>query len=173
MHTPEVIEKRRKRISEAHKRGAYKEGYIKSGQTRTGKKASDEAKRNISIAAQNSPHQRVCKRSHEFIDKQGRKYIFDSSWEDLLAIRLDFLDIKWDRPLPISYEMNGKKYRYFPDFYIPSLNLYIDPKNPYCQKQQKQKLDIVSKMINLQILGSKKECVEWRAEQDLNLRPTA
>ncbi len=89
-------------------------------------------------------------------------FSFDSSWEDALAIRLDQLDVFWIRPEPIIYQdLNGKKRKYYGDFYLPNYDLYIDPKNSYAQKQQYQKISILSKMINLKILSSLKECQEF------------
>jgi hypothetical protein len=83
---------------------------------------------------------------------------FDSSWEDALAKRLDELDIEWDRPPPVLYQHQGKAKRYFPDFYLPRYNLHVDPKNAYCLRQQREKLEIVKTLITLAILPSLKDC---------------
>jgi|LakMenEpi03Aug12_release.lakeMendotaPanAssembly.Ray.scaffolds.fasta_scaffold222882_1 hypothetical protein len=148
-------------ISDAHKRGCYSNSTEKGLQTKIKNGTlypTEETKKKISIAAQNSEHQRVCKKSHKFVDKIGREFIFDSSWEDALAIRLDELSIDWIRPPPIKYTLNGKSKNYFPDFYLPGFNLYLDPKNSYCIKVQKEKIEIVSKQINLLILESLQDC---------------
>lgn len=125
---------------------------------------NEESRRKISEAARKSNHQRVCKKSHVFIDKRMRTFTFDSSWEDALAIRLDELDILWDRPQPIIYQLPSEtKYRkYYPDFYLPEYNLYLDPKNDYCVRVQAQKLDVVSKQINLIIIQSLDECKQFK-----------
>jgi hypothetical protein len=155
-------------LKEAHKRGCYtKETYEKSKATKLKNGTyfpTEETKEKLRISANNSRHQRVCKKTHEYIDKQGRVFKFDSSWEDALADRLDFLNIKWDRPKSIMYEINGKRKQYFPDFYLLDYGLYLDPKNSYAEKQQKTKLDIVSKHINLKILRSKEECINFILE---------
>lgn len=150
-----------KKISQRHKEGAYLNSPRKRYDTKVRNgtlKPSDDTKKKMSVSAGNSKHQRVCKRTHTYIDIKGRSFKFDSSWEDALADRLDELDIAWDRPPPIQYSLNGKNKNYFPDFYLPDHDLYIDPKNPYCEEQQKVKLDIVSKMIKLKILRSKEDC---------------
>lgn len=156
------IESWKESLSEARERGCYtEESYKKSIETKRRNGTllhTEESKQKMSVSARNSKHQRVCKKSHKFVDKIGREFIFDSSWEDAMAIRLDELSIYWIRPDPIEYNLNGKKRNYFPDFYLPGYDLYLDPKNPYCIKVQKEKLDIVSKQINLLILESIESC---------------
>lgn len=80
-----------------------------------------------------------------------KNYNFDSNWEKLIAIFLDQNNIKWLQPKePIIWIDNKHKQRkYFPDFYLPKFNLYLDPKNPICCMQQKDKLENVSKQITL------------------------
>lgn len=172
LNTKEAIEKRRVSISKAHADGKY----IKSNLSKKGvpgKKHTEETKNKISERAKASNHQRVCKRSHEFIDKLGRKFTFDSTWEDALANRLDEISIKWDRPEPIEYtSKDGKMKKYFPDFYLPDYDLYLDPKNSFCEKQQKEKLEIVKTKIKLVILRSVEECKNWNPLEESNLVPS-
>jgi hypothetical protein len=163
--TEESITAIRIGISKAHKEGKYKGSAKKSAETRRkngSDKHTEQSKEKIRIAALNSKHQRVSKKSHPFTDKNGRTFIFDSTWEDFLALRLDELDIRWERPEPIEYELDGKTRNYFPDFYLPDHDLYLDPKNEYCRKVQKEKLDIVSTMINLIILNNVEECKTFK-----------
>lgn len=151
-------------ISEAHKSGKYAGSAAKAAKTRKSngnvltKETAPDWYSNVCDSARASTHQRVCKKTHPFVDKRGRTFKFDSSWEDALAIRLDELDIMWERPAPIKYEIDGVLRNYFPDFYLPEHNLYIDPKNPYVESQQQEKLKIVSALINLTILRSLEEC---------------
>lgn len=85
----------------------------------------------------------------------GNRYVYngvelDSKWEVDIAILLDELNIKWTRPEPIEWiDCVNKKRRYFPDFYLPEYNIYLDPKNPILMERHKEKLNIVSKQINL------------------------
>lgn len=65
----------------------------------------------------------------------------DSSWELQIAILLDSLNITWIRPEPLQYEDQGKTRKYYPDFYLPKFNLYIDPKNPYRMLRDQTKLN--------------------------------
>ena len=148
-------------------------GYWKDKKgTFAGKTHTQETKDKIRDKALNNDYQRVCKSSHEYIDKRGRRFTFDSSWEDAMADRLDFLDINWIRPEPIKYQIDGNIRRYYADFYLPEYDLYLDPKNEYCRKQQKRKLDIVSKMINLIIIESIEDCKNWYPLEESNLMPS-
>lgn len=54
---------------------------------------------------------------------------FHSSWEVLVAKWLDSLKIVWIRKIDgIKYFWNGKEKTYFPDFYLPTLNLFVEVK---------------------------------------------
>lgn len=76
--------------------------------------------------------------------------ILESTWELKLAKWLDNKNIVWERPKPIVWLDNKNKKRlYYPDFYIPSLDLYVDPKNPYCMEKDKIKMEIISKLITI------------------------
>lgn len=151
-------------ISKAHKSGKYIGAHAKAVKTKISngnvlsKESAPDWYANVCNANRASTHQRVCKRTHTFIDKRGRIFKFDSTWEDALANRLDELDIVWERPAPIEYEIGGKLRNYFPDFYLPEHNLYLDPKNPYAESQQQEKLKIVSSLINLILLRTLEEC---------------
>lgn len=119
-------------------------------------------RKHLSSKGLSATFQRVCKKSHPFTDKLGRTFVFDSTWEDALAVRLDILNVQWTRPEPVKYvTADGKEHNYFPDFYLPDHNLYIDPKNSYVQTVQREKLEIVSKLLTLVILSTKKECQEF------------
>jgi len=79
----------------------------------------------------------------------------DSSWEVDLAKWLDVKKIKWKRSRKlILYWTDDKdnKRRYYPDFYLPELDLYLDPKNEYKLEQDKEKLKRVIKENDIKIL---------------------
>jgi hypothetical protein len=159
--TDESRAKANEKIKIAHVRGSYVNSYKKGTETKLKNGTinhTEDTKIKLREIALASNHQRVCKSTHIFIDKRGREFKFDSSWEDALAIRLDFLNINWDRPQPITYILNGSPKKYFADFYLPDYNVYLDPKNKYVQKVQSEKINIVKELINLIIIPSKKEC---------------
>ena len=76
---------------------------------------------------------------------------YDSSWEAKLAEWFDYSNISYVRPKQSIpwVDSIGKQRKYFPDFYLPAIDLYVDPKNKFCIKDQKEKLDYVSQKINL------------------------
>lgn len=74
----------------------------------------------------------------------------DSSWELELAIWLDSQSIEWERPKYLVWvDIAGKSRKYFPDFYLPRYNLYVDPKNELLVESQKEKLEKVSEEVKL------------------------
>lgn len=57
---------------------------------------------------------------------------------------LDQNKINWIRSRKICLfwkDENGDLRRYYPDFYLPDYNIYLDPKNKYLQEKDKLKLD--------------------------------
>jgi len=76
---------------------------------------------------------------------------YDSKWESLLAEWFDKTNITYERPKQSIpwIDSTGKQRKYFPDFYLPAIDLYVDPKNKFCIKDQKEKLDYVSQKIDL------------------------
>lgn len=79
----------------------------------------------------------------------------DSSWEKELAEWMDKNNILWERDRKHILwwtDENGKKRRYYPDFYLPTYNLYVDTKNPYLMEYDKNKISCVLKENNVQII---------------------
>lgn len=62
----------------------------------------------------------------------GESFTAESSYEVNLSTILNDLKILWKRPRYFWYtdEENNKR-RYYPDFYLPEYDLYLDPKNDY------------------------------------------
>jgi len=85
---------------------------------------------------------------------EGKEVLLDSSWEVKTAELLISKDIKWIRPPFIKWQDKlGKTRRYFPDFYLPDYDVYLDPKNPYCLVLDEEKITAISKQVTL-IVGS-------------------
>lgn len=120
-----------------------------------GKKHSKETKELIRKKALESPHRRL---RRGIIEYNG--VMLDSSWELALAERLDELEIKWERPEPLKWiDQDGLIHNYFPDFYLPEYDIYIDPKNPHAAEVQKKKIDILkSTYHNLIFIHDLTEC---------------
>jgi hypothetical protein len=86
--------------------------------------------------------------------------IFDSSWEVDIAKFLNKNKIKWQRSRKIVLiwvDYNNNKRRYYPDFYLPKYDLYLDPKNKYKQKLDQEKLDYIAKSYNI-VYGDVHHC---------------
>jgi hypothetical protein len=65
----------------------------------------------------------------------------------LCAKILDNLNIKWFRPSYLKYD--DKKY--FPDFYLPNFDIYLDPKNNYKALQDEEKINKVINENNVKV----------------------
>ena len=114
-----------------------------------GRHHTKETKNKQSTSARNSNHRRLVKSCRYYIKKDDTQVLLDSSWEEKLAKILDDKHIKWERPKPLKWVDNaGNIHNYFPDFYLPEYNLYLDPKNPQACIKQKEKIDILYKMYN-------------------------
>ncbi len=125
----------------------------------TGRTHTAETKEKISKKARASKHRRVLKSTRIYTKKDGSLVRLDSSWEELLAKRLDELDIKWETPEPIKWnDREGKEHHYFADFYLPDYDLLLDPKNPIVADLQAEKIAVLeSTLKNLVILRSIEE----------------
>ena len=82
------------------------------------------------------------------LDSLGVEVSLQSSYEKLMQEWLDSKNIIWNRPSYLRYD--DKKY--FPDFYLPEYDIYIDTKNEYLAKIDKPKLDKVIEQCNVNIL---------------------
>lgn len=81
---------------------------------------------------------------------QNKKVLLESSWEVKTAEMLCAYNIEWTRPEPMSWiDINNKRHLYFPDFYLPKYDTYLDPKNPFCMNRDKEKLAYFKNRINL------------------------
>jgi hypothetical protein len=145
-------------IKAAHAIGKYK------GINRdywSGKNHTKETKDLISEKARASKHRRLLRSVRDYIKTDGTVVKLDSSWEEILARRLDEINVNWIRPdTPIEWiDKHGKSHNYFPDFYLVDYDLFLDPKNQYAYTNQLDKIEIITKqMKNLLILRSEKEC---------------
>lgn len=86
---------------------------------------------------------------------EQKEVLLESSWEHEIAKWLDQLNIVWIRPKPIKwFDTKTNKIRlYYPDFYLPEKNLYLDPKNPTAIALSLNKMNTVEKLIPL-VYGS-------------------
>jgi hypothetical protein len=120
-----------------------------------GKTHSEETKLKQKTKALASPHRRL---RRKMIEYDG--IMLDSTWELELAKRLDSLGINWTRPKPIKWiDGENVEHNYFADFYLKNYDIYLDPKNPYAIKAQKEKLKyLLTQHKNIVIIESLEKC---------------
>lgn len=157
MRTPDALKKRSKGLKRAHADGKYK--HINRSKN-IGWKHTEETKEHLRKKALASKHRRLVKSIQLYTKKDGTIVTLESSWEIALAKRLDELNIEWIRPDPVPWiDRTGQTHNYFPDFYLPEHDLFLDPKNEYARKAQKEKLAVLTEtMKNLIIIETLEEC---------------
>lgn len=154
--TPQSRIKQKLGIKIAHTIGKY--SHIEYGKFWLGKTHTEETKKILKEKALASSHRRL---RRGMIEYNG--VMLDSSWELALAKRLDELHIVWIRPDPLKWTDNeGIIHNYFPDFYLPKYNLFLDPKNPQAIKVQKEKLNILcTQYTNIVIIDTLEKCKDF------------
>lgn len=91
------------------------------------KKIKEAIKRNPDSYSSNNISGRV--KCYDIMDSFGNKTKVKGTWELLIANFLNELNIKWINKIdPIKYYWNNKQHLYFPDFYLPDFNYYIEVK---------------------------------------------
>lgn len=102
------------------------------------------------------------------IEYKGIK--LDSQYEFVVAKELDENQIKWERPSYFIWKDDtGNEHRYYPDFYLPEYNVYLDPKNDYLIENKSarfgitdvEKIKKVSEQNNIKILILDKNNLNW------------
>lgn len=92
---------------------------------------------------------------------ENKEVLLESSWEVEIAEYLNDKQIEWNRPGFILWkDSSNKTRRYFPDFYLPDFDMYLDPKNPYCMKRDTEKMSKVSMTVNI-IYGDLVKIKQW------------
>jgi hypothetical protein len=84
----------------------------------------------------------------------GKLVSMDSTWEVIMAMRLDELGIKWERDenMKLPYLMrSGRKRNYIPDFYLPDHDVYIEVKG-YLTESAKHKMKSVLEVNDVKII---------------------
>lgn len=81
-------------------------------------------------------------------DSYGKEVVLQSTYELKCSEILNSLNIRWIRPTSLLYD--GK--RYFADFYLTDYNLYLDPKNSYKARQDREKIEKVINQNNVKVL---------------------
>lgn len=99
-----------------------------------GRKHTEEVKQKISASMKKVVRDRPESYSASNVNGRVKKVeyngiVFDSSWEVIVAKFLDDNNIIWERPKNgFEYIWENDIHLYYPDFYIPSMDLYIEVK---------------------------------------------
>lgn len=93
--------------------------------------------------------------------------VLESSWEKAVAVSLDEALVAWVRPAPILYNDDGQVRRYYPDFYLPDYDCYLDPKNSFVAKRDERKLSLVREQSNINLVVLNEHQLSWSVIQQL------
>lgn len=105
-------------------------------------------------------------RPHPNKGQMYKEIWFDSKWEVVVAKSLDENNIEWIRPkIGFVWTDDGKKY--YPDFYLPEYDVYLDPKNPYLMIKDKPKIDESQKRNGISVLLLSEEQLNWNTIKNL------
>jgi len=137
-------------FSYAEKHGLVKPTHVMKG--KPGRSLTDEQKERLSAIAKErgfGGYQPLAGRSKKFhvLDSFGKEVCLQSTFELKCSELLNELEIKWTRPSSLKYDNKN----YFPDFYLPEFDLYLDPKNNYKAKLDKIKIDKVKQQNNVKV----------------------
>lgn len=135
----------------------YAETISKTRKGKPGKPHSEETRRKLSrIALEKGTGGQNCRKTFYY-----RGIALQSSYELAVAQSLDEHDIKWTRPPALKYDVGGKTRRYYPDFYLPEYDVYLDPKNDYLIVKDREKLELVCSQNSVRIYALPKSELTW------------
>lgn len=156
------------KLSLAHQNGKFDEYHKKQIGVKR-ENHSEETKKLLSdLAKKREKPNKTKTRIPYFCKESNHLVILDSTWEESLAKRLDFLNIRWIRPGPLPYVINDTYKSYFADFYLIDYNIYLDPKSPFTLKVQEEKNRILlSTFSNLRFISSKSDCENFEIKDYL------
>lgn len=85
---------------------------------------------------------------------------FDSKWEVLVASSLNEHNIDWIRP-KIGFVWTNSGRKYYPDFYLPKFDVYLDPKNPYLMIKDMEKIREAQLRNNIKVILLNQSQLSW------------
>lgn len=92
----------------------------------------------------------------------GERIKLQSNYELRVALELDNNKVNWIRPKSLIWnDSKGDLHRYYPDFYLPDYDVYLDPKNEYLIKKDKIKIAKVSEQNKVRVIVLGVEQLEW------------
>lgn len=152
------------------KKKKYLSNYQTLNSSFRGKKHKHESIEKIRIYAleNNNENHISYMKSFKYQQKDGKTILLQSTYELSVAQDLDKNNINWFRPLPLQYfDISGIKRKYYPDFYLPDFDVYLDPKNDYLIKKDKFKIESVIKYNNVKVFVLNKDILTWNKIKSL------
>jgi hypothetical protein len=131
------------------------------------KRHTEASKRKLSIIA----HKRhlggqFCGRHLWFTRASGEKVHFHSSYEIKVATDLEKNGIAWTRPGCLFWlDEQGIQHRYYPDFYLPKYNVFLDPKNDYLIRTDSEKIVRAASQNAVKVLILRSTELSWEKIQ--------
>lgn len=141
----------------------------KLGKGFRGKHHSQETKDKLSTSMRRAVEKYPESYSSANVNGRVKKYIYngvslDGRWELLVAMYLDEHNIEWERPKTyFEYTWNNSVHKYFPDFYLPKYNYYIEVKG-YKRDRDDYKWKSINNLIVLQ-----KDDIEKIVKKNFNI----
>lgn len=127
----------------------------------------EQKKRARELAIEQGLGGNVSRGMHGYYDSPSAGRVFlESSYEFKVAEELDKNGIKWNRPskkdaMVYQYPEENKIRRYFPDFYLPEYDVYLDPKNNYRIRQDMRKIRLVSQKYKVRVIILPSDQLDW------------
>jgi len=92
------------------------------------------------------PYGRYCT-LYKAVNWKGETETLQGGWENLVATYLTNKQVKWERPKQsFTYIFENKQHEYFPDFYLPDFDIYIEVKG-YKQERDLKKWEYFPKRL--------------------------
>jgi hypothetical protein len=110
---------------------------------------------NAKLSSQQNPNCGGQKTTHrsKITNIKNEIFVSESSYEVKLSTILNSLNIYWVRPKFFWYiDKSNNKRRYYPDFYLPDFDVYIDPKNNFLIKTDIDKILLCAEQNNIRII---------------------
>ncbi len=103
------------------------------------------------------------KKSIYYKTKNNIIVYLQSSYELKVAKVLDKQNIKWIRPKPFIWvDKNNISHRYYPDFYLPDYDIYLDPKNDFLINDHSEKINLVKEQNDINLVILSKNDLNWK-----------
>ena len=125
---------------------------LKIGSAWKGKRHTDEEKQKISESMKKVVREKPESYSSSNVNGRVKKVeyngiILDSKWELIAAKFFDENKYEWIRPNKgLTYEWNNDNHIYYPDFYLPKFDLYVEVKG-YKRNRDNYKWSAVPNLI--------------------------